>query len=172
MTISNLRHITSVSNAIAIAQTNMFANGKSIAHYDGGMNFLGVLGENSNTQPNARGAILVCSWDGAVSQPLRWDTYSVRTPGVLQDFNGSGEHFQNNDPRYLLPKGSTGLRLDQIIIEDYQQLIDLSITDAGFFLTTLYKKGWINKNLVDRTFDLVKDINKQAKHGRLSIRVA
>jgi hypothetical protein len=68
-----LRHITSVSNALLIAETGVFHSGCKAQSYDGGMNFLGVLGENSNTQPRERGAELLCSWIGKVSAPLLWD---------------------------------------------------------------------------------------------------
>lgn len=53
-----------------------------------------------------------CTWNGKVSIPLRYDVHEHDTPNVLFDFNGSGDHFPNNDPRYFLPYGSENLKID------------------------------------------------------------
>lgn len=112
-----LNRITSPVIAMKmIKERTHFANYDD-GHYDAGMNFLGTLGENSNTYPTARGAIVEFEWEGNVSQPLKPSCTTHHTPNVLYDFNGSGEHFQNNDPRYFLPYGSDGLIIKKVTLE-------------------------------------------------------
>lgn len=60
---------------------------------------------------------------GEISEPR--DTYDIvgMKPNILYDFNGSGQHFDNPDPRYLLPVGSTGLILKHVVIDDEDELL-------------------------------------------------
>lgn len=60
---------------------------------------------------------------GEISEPR--DTYDIAgmKPNILYDFNGSGQHFDNPDPRYLLPVGSTGLILKHVVIDNEDELL-------------------------------------------------
>lgn len=94
-----------------------------ITEYDGGMNFLGLLGEVPVHELGNRSATLCFEWKGEISEPR--DTYDIvgMKPNILYDFNGSGQHFDNPDPRYLLPVGSTGLILKHVVIDDEDELL-------------------------------------------------
>ena len=94
-----------------------------ITEYDGGMNFLGLLGEVPVHELGNRSATLCFEWRGEISDPR--DTYNITgmQPNILYDFNGSGRHFDNPDPRYLLPVGSTGLILKHVVIDDEDELL-------------------------------------------------
>lgn len=102
----NLRRITSPSIALEVIASGVFRSLNDVAPYDGGMNFFGVLGKTPNTQPK-KGARMHCKWYGPVSIPLPYGSHDYHAPNVLFDFNGSGQHYQDNDPRYFLPYGST-----------------------------------------------------------------
>jgi hypothetical protein len=126
----NLIRITSPILALKIFKDKAYFQSHPQGHYDAGMNFLGVLGQNSNTQPTKVGAKVYFEWDNSkpnsVSPPLPPSVTSHHTPNVLFDFNGSGEHETNNDPRYFLPYGSSGLILKKIELEaqyDEQKLV-------------------------------------------------
>ena len=94
-----------------------------ITEYDGGMNFLGILGEVPVHELKNRSATLCFEWMGEISEPR--DTYDIAgmKPNILYDFNGSGRHFDNPDPRYLLPVGSTGLILKHVVIDNEDELL-------------------------------------------------
>jgi len=119
-----LEHITSVFSAFKIVENREYCSFNSVGHYDGGMSFLSVLGENANTQPKGRGATLVCSWEGLKSQPLPFDAFDCTQLNLLYDFNGSGKHFSNNDSRYFLPYGSKGLLVKEIRVADNALLLE------------------------------------------------
>ena len=123
----NLTRITSPVLALKMFKEKAYFQSYPQGHYDAGMNFLGVLGQNSNTQPTKRGAKVYFDWDNttpsSVSPPLAPSVTKHHTPNVLFDFNGSGNHFPNNDPRYFLPYGSNGLILKKIELEpNYDEL--------------------------------------------------
>ena len=74
-----------------------------IMEYDGGMNFLGTFGEVSVHELGNRSATLCFEWKGEISESRDTDDIAGMKPNILYDFNGSGRHFDNPDPRYLLP---------------------------------------------------------------------
>lgn len=94
-----------------------------ITEYDGGMNFLGTLGEVPVHELGNRSATLCFEWKGKVSEPRAVSDIAGMEPNILYDYNGSGRHFDNPDPRYLLPVGSTGLILKHIVIDDENELL-------------------------------------------------
>ncbi len=53
-------------------------------------------------------------------------------PNVLYDFNGSGQHFDNPNPRYLLSIGSTDLILKHVVIYDENELLQFGTSDVIF----------------------------------------
>ena len=77
-----------------------------ITKYDGGMNFLGAFGEVPVYELGNRSATLCFEWKGEISEPRDTHDISGMKPNILYNFNGSGRHFDNLDPRYLLPVGS------------------------------------------------------------------
>lgn len=164
-----LRHITSVSNALSIAKTRIFQSNGAAQSYDGGMNFLGVLGEYSNTQPVARGAELICSWSGKVSAPLKWDRPIQHKADELLDFNGSGNFHQNNDPRYLLPIGSVGLRIDRIVIHDFKALVNVALAKESATHRFLYRRGWVRTSSLDAALLKLEDLNSECARGQITI---
>lgn len=83
-------------------------------NYDGGMNFLGILGEVPNHQLHDRDAMILCTWNGRISDPLPYEAGRPYQANILYDYNGSGNHFQNNDPRYILSIGSKNLILNKV----------------------------------------------------------
>lgn len=94
-----------------------------ITEYDGGMNFLGSLGEVPVHELGNRSATLCFEWRGEISAPRDTHNIAGMQPNILYDFNGSGRHFDNPDPRYLLPVGSKGLILKHIVINDEDELL-------------------------------------------------
>ncbi|EKO3807989.1 hypothetical protein NTE05_005267 [Vibrio harveyi] len=170
--VTKLNRITSPVIAMKmIEERTHFANYDN-GHYDAGMNFLGVLGENSNTHPTTRGAIVEFEWKGAVSNPLPPSCTVHHTPNVLYDFNGSGNHFQNNDPRYFLPYGSNGLVIKKVTLEKnynkqnivsdwcgykkgkYRFLSKLPFAENMLFSLFKSELDAINKNLSDETITI------------------
>ena len=114
----------------------------SISNYDGGMNFLGTLGVPVH-QISDRSATLCFEWKGEVSIPRSTYDIADMKPNVLYDFNGSGQHFDNPDPRYLLPIGSTGLILKHVVIDDEDELLRI----------------WcLRRNIYRRKYRLLKNI--------------
>jgi hypothetical protein len=91
--------------------------------YDGGMNFLGTFGEVPVHELGNRSATLCFEWKGEISEPRDTHNIAGMKPNILYDFNGSGRHFDNPDPRYLLPVGSKGLILKHIVINDEDELL-------------------------------------------------
>lgn len=170
-TVGNLRHITSVHNAMSIAVNKTYQNGMNVGHYDGGLNILGVLGEYPNTQPVGRGAELIFSWSGLVSEPLPHDAYDCFSPNVLFDFNGSGDFYKNNDPRYFLPIGSKGISLDYILINDVQSLIELIACKSGGVKRKVMEKNWFYMPWLQPIFDQVRDINLDCARGKIKIEI-
>ena len=72
----------------------------------GGMNFLGAFGEVPVHELGNRSTTLCFEWKGEISEPRDTHDIAGMKPNILYDFNGSGRHFDNLDPRYLLPVGS------------------------------------------------------------------
>ena len=115
----------------------------SISNYDGGMNFLGTLGEVPVHQISDRSATLCFEWKGEVSIPRSTYDIADMKPNVLYDFNGSGQHFDNPDPHYLLPVGSTGLILKHVVIDNEDELLRI----------------WcLRRNIYRRKYRLLKNI--------------
>lgn len=112
-----------IDRMFAIIENRRFDTPWAITEYDGGMNFLGTLGEVPVHELKNRSATLCFEWMGEISEPR--DTYDIAgmKPNILYDFNGSGQHFDNPDPRYLLPVGSKGLILKHIVINDEDELL-------------------------------------------------
>jgi hypothetical protein len=170
-TVVNLTHITWPLAALKIATTHTFLSPHNPGGYDGGMNFLGMLGEAGNTQPSGRGATLVCSWMGKVSAPLPHDAYGASTPDVLYDFNGSGEHFANNDPRYFLPFDSAGLVLDEVHFDSYDALLEGWCYLRGGLYAWLYEKGLFRSLLLQRARKDVAKLNGNCRRGVIQLAV-
>ena len=112
-----------IDRMFSIIENRRFDTPWDITEYDGGMNFLGTLGEVPVHELGNRSATLCFEWRGEISEPR--DTYDIAgmKPNVLYDFNGSGRHFDNPDPRYLLPVGSKGLILKHIVINNEEELL-------------------------------------------------
>lgn len=170
-TVTNLRHITGPRVALLIATSEEFRSFHSASSYDGGANFLGVRGETSNTQPLLRGATLICSWTGQVSVPVRYDAYDVHTPNVLFDFNGSGAHFPNNDPRYFLPYGSKGLVLNAIHFDNDKALLEGWCYLRGGPYAWAYKHKRFHKLLRTLACREVGKLNAACKAGSICLTV-
>lgn len=164
-----LRHITSVFNAFRIAEGREFHSSGSAQSYDGGMNFLGILGEQRNTAPAERGAELVCSWGGDVSDPLHWDVPYKRTPGTLLDYNGSGDVYQNNDPRYLLTVGSAGLIVNEVVVHDQKDLIDMVMGEAGGLKRLFYRL--FSSRLEGKAVNRLQELNRRCADGQVTLQI-
>jgi len=148
MTIINLRHKTTAIQALRIAVSRQFiCEGRTPRHYDAGMNFLGDLGQVPNHHLDQKNVTLICTWAGAVSAPMPWEILSGRRPNVMCDYNGSGNHFQNNDPRYLLPMGSTGLLVNRIEYTEESCMTDAWLDLRGYrYFRQL--RTWYAKNAI------------------------
>lgn len=169
----NLVHITSPDRALNIIHSRSYFSKKSSKSYDAGMNFLGVLGEYANTQP-IRGAKIHCEWKGAVSKPLPYTAYDCHTPNVLFDFNGSGVHFTNNDPRYFLPYNSGGLVIKRIELEDQfneEALIKKWLEIKGGVHPYLQKIKFLQKYLLKNSLGYLQDVNKKLASEEVTISV-
>ena len=94
-----------------------------------------------------------------------------RQPNILYDYNGSGEHFQNNDPRYLLPIGSNGLLLNKIEFLDSEAEKDFWLSRQNF-LAKLFFKLKSRKRQDDwtrqKTMELNAALSKEPK--KISVR--
>lgn len=169
-------HITSPARALNIISTGYYLTKNNPGHYDAGMNFLGILGEYSNTQPT-RGARIHCEWNGKVSNPLRYDAAanSYHQPNVLFDFNGSDNHFPNNDPRYFLPYGSEGVIVHKIELEDdYDQeefILQWSKNKGGLYLF-LYNFKIFHSFLLKQALNSLQEVNEMLSAEQVTISVA
>jgi hypothetical protein len=164
MPVMNIRHKTTPQAALKIAICRQFyCAGRTPLHYDYGMNFLGCLGEVNNHQLYEKTAILVCTWNGKVSVPLPYDALSGRQPNLLCDYDGSGNHFSNKDPRYLLPLGSHGLILNSIEYKDEPEMLEawLNLKNYKWFLKWRY--GQARK--------AIEDLNAQCAKGTVKLQV-
>lgn len=170
-TVTNLKHITHPRVALLIAISREFRSPNNPGSYDGGANFLGVLGQTGNTQPMGCGATLTCTWAGQVSDPLRYDAYGYDTPEVLFDFNGSGPHFTNNDPRYFLPYGSNGLVLDSIKFDDEASLLMGWCYLSGGLYAWAYERNWFRNLLLAKARKAVERLNAACKTGQVLLSV-
>lgn len=158
---TNIIHITSPENALAIVSDKAYSTHENLGHYDAGMNFLGVLGEYDNTQPT-RGARIYCEWLGRVSSPLPHDELNHHTPDILFDFNGSGNHHPNNDPRYFLPYGSKGLIVRKIELEkdfDKESLALWWANQKGWPYTFLHKFSLFHSFLLKKSLEHLQNVN-------------
>lgn len=168
-----LTHITSPENALRMIAMKSYRSYRNPGSYDAGMNFLGILGEYPNTQPT-RGARMTCEWLGSVSQPLRYDVYNYHTPNVLFDFNGSGKHFRNNDPRYFLPYGSKGLIVKRIELEDNydrDSSIEWWVTFLGNIYPYLYKTRLFQEHLLRGVLNHLRETNEKLACQQVAISV-
>ena len=112
-----------IDRMFSIIENRRFDTSWEITAYDGGMNFLGTLGEVPVHELTNRSATLCFEWRGEISNPRDTHNITGMQPNILYDFNGSGRHFDNPDPRYLLPVGSKGLILKHIVINDEDELL-------------------------------------------------
>lgn len=170
---TNLIHITSPDRALNIIFNGSYFTNKPFKNYDAGMNFLGELGEYANTQPT-RGSKIHCEWHGSVSKPLPYDAYDYHTPNVLFDFNGSGEHFPNNDPRYFLPYGSENLVIKSIELEDQfdeEALIEKWLEINGGFYSYLPKVKFLKKHFLKQALNYLKEVNNKLSSEVVTISV-
>jgi len=169
--VGNIRHITYPLAALRIAKRKTFYSQNNRGSYDGGANFIGVLGETENTHPKGRGAILVCCWIGQVSDPLPHDAYKCDVPDTLYDFNGSGLHFKNNDPRYFLPFDSKDLILCCVEFDDDQALLKGWSYMRGGIYAFLYEKELFHKYLLRKAVSEIGQLNAECKKGEIKLSV-
>ena len=178
--LKNLRHITSADAALAIIFTRTYRTSFEFGHYDGGMNLLGVQGEFSNSlyytrapgQEHTRAAELVCSWDGLVTQPMTiLDPGARRQLNTLFDYDGSGPHFRNNDPRYILPLGSEGIRVDQLVIHHERCFIEALYAKARGFKGWAHRHGRFRQHLADQAQDALNQINTACARGEVTLKI-
>jgi len=142
-------------------------------HYDAGMNFLGVLGEYANTQPT-RGSKIYLKWHGKVSDPLPYYSYNYHTPNILFDFNGSGNHYPNNDPRYFLPYGSTGLVVKKIELEgwfDEEDLVEWWLQFKGRLYSFFHDFKVLKPYLVKRALEHLREVNEKLALDEVTISI-
>lgn len=170
-TVVNLRHITFPRIALDIAAHGKFFSFNNLGSYDCGANFLGVLGENNNTCPKGRGATLICTWRGATTNVLHWQEGPANVPNVLYDFNGSCAKFINNDPRYLLPYGSSGLALNAIRFDSDNDLLMGWSFWRGGLVAWFYTHGWFKKHMLKVAKTHVAKLNKKCNEGKIFIEV-
>lgn len=57
-------------------------------------------------------------------------------------FDGSGAHVQNNDPRYFLPSGSTGLILNKVQIPNEDALLLAWSSFENKIVRWVAERGW------------------------------
>ncbi len=146
-----------------------------VGNYDGGLNFLGVLGQVKVHEIENRTATLCFEWKGAVSEPKAKDDYKDLKPNVLYDFNGSGNHFDNPDPRYLLPVGSSGLILKSIVIDDENELLRHWLLRKGFYYRTyqwIKKMPLIRNYLLSKAWHEIYELNKLCRAGTFVISIS
>lgn len=168
-----LTHTTSLHVALKIVSKREYRTNNNDRHYDAGMNFLGVLGEYHNTQPT-RGAKLHCEWNGKYSSPLKPDAYKYHTPNELFDFNGSGKHFPNNDPRYFLPYGSQNLVVVKIEPEnnyDEEALIEWWCNFSGGLDLLCYKLKCFKPKLLKKALNYLAEINHELSNKKVTISI-
>lgn len=174
-TVVNLRHRTYPRVAFVVANAALFRSRKSSPHYDAGANFLGSLGQKNNHQLGDRKAELVCTWTGNVSIPLPPAASNVHTADVLFDFNGSGIHFQNNDPRYFLPNGSKGLILNRIEFDSDVAMLEGWCAFKGGFVEKLYSLSWlpewVKSMLLEKAQQEVRRLNERCTKGEVLLKV-
>lgn len=159
-----LIHITSPENALSMISEGAYCTGNNPGHYDAGMNFLGVLGEYKNTQPKKRGALVHCEWHGKVSAPFSYDQYNYHTPDILFDFNGSGLHYRNNDPRYFLPYGSSGLIVKEVELEksvELEALVQLCVSQKNCLYSFFHKLAPLQNYLSEKGRERINKLNKR-----------
>lgn len=169
--VNNLKHITRPEIALKIADTGTFVSHGSNGHYDGGMNFIGVLGQNQNTQPRGTGATIICEWPGKVSTPLPYDYPGPKNPNELMDFNGSSQKYSNNDPRYLLPNGSCGLLVKDILFDNEEKLLEGWCYFKGGIRKRLYKCKVGRGALLFEARRYLARVQKRCQAGEIKVNV-
>jgi len=135
------------------------------------MNFLGSLGEYQNTQPRARGAKIHFVWEGEVSSPVPFDEYGCDKPNLLYDFNGSGEHYLNNDPRYFLPYRSEGLKVQYIEFDNDEVFLEGWVQFKKGLAQLFYNKGLFKKYLRVAAFRYREKLEEDAATGNIKISI-
>lgn len=182
--VENLKHKTTPSALFSIINSRIFdpsMGPNSITaldpyNYDAGMNFLGSLGEYPNHQLQEKKAILICEWKGLVSDNLPYD-FGVKEfkEGVLYDFNGSGKFdkvgkkLPNNDPRYILSVGSTGLLIVDFEILDFDEAfkswLNLEENKSNYIICVYNKFKFTQKFFHKRLYsDFIKYIENLKDH--------
>lgn len=151
-------HECNPGSAAEMIITGVFRTFNNVGGYDGGMNFCGVLGLVPNTQPVGEGAKLHCLWIGPISESLPPASYNYSTPNILYDFNGSGNHYQNNDPRWFLPYGSVivikGIECNPSALEVYY------LSHSKWLWRSMYKisNPAKRKRLLQEFYDHLNDL--------------
>lgn len=166
-----ITHITSPYAALKIITGRKFLSCNNYHSYDGGMNFIGVLGQNTNTRPRHHGAKVHCTWVGLVSEPVSWNQYHCDEPNVLYDFNGSGDHFQNNDPRYFLPYRSSGLVVNHIEFDDERESLESYISLQDGLGAWLYWHYILRAHLRHLSSRHVSDLQKEMAEGHIKLSI-
>lgn len=95
-------------------------------------------------------------------------------PNVLYDFNGSGQHFDNPNPRYLLSIGSTDLILKHVVIYDENELLQIwylrrNIYHRKYRLmknTPIFRDIWLH-----RTWQKIYWINEECRKNTFVISI-
>tara|TARA_R110001583_G_scaffold30529_1_gene105523 strand:+ start:1022 stop:1549 length:528 start_codon:yes stop_codon:yes gene_type:complete len=170
---TDLIHITSPERALNIISKGAYITDNNPGHYDAGMNFLGVLGEYPNTQPT-RGAKVHFKWHGKVSNPLPYDAYKYHDPNILFDFNGSGHHHPNNDPRYFLPYQSTGLVVKKIELErEYNEeaLIEWWLQFKGKLYVFFHDFRILKPYLLKKALEHLQEVNYKLTNEEVTISI-
>ena len=167
----DIKHITSPAIALAIIRSRRYSSFNNPGSYDCGMNFIGSLGEYANTQPSQRGATLHCKWTGSVSVPLPYEFRPHNKPNILYDFNGSGLHYKNNDPRYILPYGSLGLVVNRVEFDTEKDLIDAWLSTQGRLIKSLYRIQFMMHSISKRTLREIDNLNELLQDGTLTIEI-
>lgn len=154
-----------------ILKNKRFDSPWSPGDYDAGMNFLGVQGELKVHELHYRTATLYFEWLGEVSAPRRKEDYKDLKPNVLYDFDGSGKHFANPDPRYLLPVGSRGLILKHIQIDDEATLLRLWCARNIPMPRQLSKIPILRQRYLSKAWHEIYLINQKLRKEKLEIDV-
>ena len=109
-----------------------------------------------------------------VSQPLRYKAFGCRTRNMLYDFNGSGSHFANRDPRYFLPYGSEGLVIKAVKLEDEfdkLELIETWCQNEGGYYRKLYEYKFLHKYLLKKALIYLQKANERITSESFTISI-
>lgn len=189
--IKNLKHKTSPAALLSIIHSKEFDPSRgpqeTLAlnpyNYDAGMNFLGILGEDHNHQLQDKTAILICEWNGLVSDNLPYEHGGREfKENVLYDFNGSGEldkngkKLTNNDPRYILSIGSTGLLIVDFELLNEEEAFNSWLNINTNVLIYVYKnfkftQKFLHKKIHNFYTNYIKDLKDRIKNEPIEISI-